>query len=389
MRVKPGLEVFLEQQLDLIQDKRVGIIVNPASINSRLEDTLDLFFNHPEINLTAVMGPQHGMRGETQDNMIEWEDYRDPVTHLPVYSLYGKTRSPTEKMLKEVDVVIFDLQDVGARYYTYIHTLALAMKSCQGQGKSFILLDRPNPINGVEVEGTVLDPDFRSFVGLYPLAMRHGMTVGELALYFNQEFHISCELEVIKMQGWAREMFFEDTQLPWALPSPNMPTADTAIVYPGMCLLEGTNVSEGRGTTRPFEISGAPWIKPLEMVKRLEQMELPGALFRPIHFTPTFHKWASQRIGGIQIQVTDRRAFRPVLTGLALLKEYREMGKDQFAWKSPPYEYEYEKLPFDILCGTDKIRKSMEAGTSLQELENSWKEELQAFREIRQKYLLY
>ena len=389
MAVKYGLEVFLEQQLELIRDKRVGIIVNPSSINSRFESTIDLFLNHPEINLSTVMGPQHGVRGETQDNMIEWEDYRDPVTDLPVYSLYGKTRSPTEKMLNQVDVLIFDLQDVGARYYTYIHTMALAMKACHNQGKSFIVLDRPNPINGVEVEGTVLDPDFSSLVGLYPLAMRHGMTVGELALYFNREFHINCDIEVIKMQGWSRELYFEDTQLPWVPPSPNMPTADTAVVYPGMCLLEGTNISEGRGTTRPFELSGAPWIEPFAMARQLKQMELPGAVFRPVHFTPTFHKWACERIGGIQIHVLGRQEFRPVLTGLVLLKVYREMGKDQFAWKNPPYEYEYEKLPFDILCGTDKLRKLIEAGASLEELEDSWRDELQAFRETRQKYLLY
>ena len=389
MAVRLGLDVLLEDQLDLVRDQRVGIIIHPASINSGLEQTQNLFFNHPSINLTTILGPQHGIRGETQDNMIEWEDYHDPVADLPVYSLYGKTRSPTEEMLRDVDVVVFDLQDVGARYYTYIHTLALAMKACREQGKSLTVLDRPNPLNGVDTEGTVLDPDFSSFVGLYPLAMRHGMTIGELALYLNGEFQIDCPLEIVKMQGWTRDMFFSDTQLPWVLPSPNMPTLETAIVYPGMCLLEGTNVSEGRGTTRPFELSGAPWIIPIRMVKELNSMELPGVVFRPIHFTPTFHKWSNERIGGVQIHVSDRAAFRPVRTGLALLKLYRQMGKDQFAWKSPPYEYEYKKLPIDILCGTDRIRQLIEADADLDELQDSWRTELQEFRIIRQKYLLY
>jgi len=389
MAVKPGLEVLLQQQIELIQGKRIGIIVNPSSINSQLEHTLDLFFSHADIELTAVMGPQHGIRGETQDNMIEWEGYRDPPTHLPVYSLYSKTRSPTQEMLADVDVVIFDLQDTGARYYTFVYTMALAMKACQQQGKSFIVLDRPNPINGIEVEGTVLDPNFSSFVGLYPLAIRHGMTVGELALYFNKEFRIHCELEVVKMGGWKREMFFEDTGLPWVLPSPNIPTVDAAVVYPGMCLLEGTNISEGRGTTRPFEFSGAPWIQPFDMIGQLGTMDLPGCVFRPIYFTPTFHKWSTQMIGGIQIHVLDRRTFRPFRTGLALLKVYRELGEEQFKWKDPPFEYEDKKLPFDILCGTDKIRKLMEADASLQEIEQSWRDELQKFREVRQKYLLY
>ncbi len=388
-RVQPGLEVLLEDQLDLIRGKRVGIIVHPSSIDSQFKHTLDLFLNHPEIELTTVMGPQHGVRGETQDNMIEWEEYSDPVNNLPVYSLYSETRSPTEKMLAEVDVVVFDLQDTGARYYTFISTMALAMKACQRQGKSIIVLDRPNPINGIDMEGIVLDPNFSSYVGLYPLAIRHGMTVGELALYFNTEFHIHCQLQVVQMHGWSREMFFEDTGLPWVLPSPNMPSVDTAIVYPGMCLLEGTNLSEGRGTTRPFEFSGAPWIQPFEAARRLEQMDLPGAVFRPISFTPTFHKWASQMIGGIQIHVVDRWAFQPFRTGLALLIAYRDMGGEQFQWKDPPYEYEYERLPFDILCGTDEVRKQIEAEASLEDIEHSWKDRLQKFGEVRQKYLLY
>ena len=389
MTVKPGLEVLLEDQLDPIQDQRVGIIVHPASVNSRLEPTGDLMFKHPGVYLTTILGPQHGIQGETQDNMIEWEDCYDPATELPVYSLYGRSRSPTREMLNGVDVLVFDLQDVGARYYTYIQTLALVMTACREQGKSLVVLDRPNPINGVDTEGTVLDPDFSSFVGLYPLAMRHGLTVGELALYLNLEFQIDCRLEIVKMQSWTRDMFFSDTRLPWVLPSPNMPTLETALVYPGLCLLEGTNISEGRGTTRPFELSGAPWITPARMVEQLDRLDLPGVVFRPVHFTPTFHKWAGESIGGVQIHVSDRAAFRPVLTGLALLTLYRQMGEDRFAWKSPPYEYEEEKLPIDILCGTDRIRQLIEAEAGLDELQDSWRTGLEEFLEIRRGYLLY
>lgn len=389
MIVTTGLELLLKERLDLLRGRGVGVIANPSSINSRFEHTVDLFFKHPEINLTAVMGPQHGARGETQDNMIEWEDYQDSVTGLPVYSLYGDTRRPSRRMLSDVDVLVFDLQDAGSRYYTFIHTMALAMQECASQGKRLVVLDRPNPINGVEVEGTVLDPMFRSFVGLYPLAIRHGMTVGELALYFNSEFNLGCSLEVVTMKGWRREMFFEDTGLPWVPPSPNIPTVDSALVYPGLCLLEGTNVSEGRGTTRPFEFSGAPWVEPQKMVERLRTLDLPGAHLRPLHFIPTFHKWSGQMVGGVQVHVLDRRRFRPFRTGLALVMIYRELGGDRFRWKDPPYEYEYEKLPFDILCGSDRVRRQIEDGSTLEELEAGWENELEQFDKVRKKYLLY
>ena len=389
MHVKLGLEVLLETRIELLRDRRIGILVHPASINSRLEHTLDLFFEHPEINLTTVMGPQHGARGETQDNMIEWHDYRDSVTSLPVFSLYSQTRKPTETMLAKIDTLVVDLQDIGSRYYTFIHTLVLTMQACQSLDKSLIVLDRPNPINGKDIEGPVLDPHFQSFVGLYPLAVRHGMTIGELALYFNQEFKIACKLEVVKMQQWDRELFFEESNLPWVLPSPNIPTIDTAITYPGMCLLEGTNVSEGRGTTRPFELSGAPWIKAKELVSRVSKIGLPGVYFRPVYFTPTFQKWAGELVEGCQIHVVDRSTFRPFRTGLALLQLYREIGEDQFQWKQPPYEYEHEKLPIDILCGTDRVRKQLEIGASVDDLEQLWDSDLERFAEVRQQYLLY
>jgi uncharacterized protein YbbC (DUF1343 family) len=389
LKIRSGLDVLLADRLSLLNGHRVGVIANPSSVDSRLRHAVDLLFDHPKVNLTAVFGPQHGARGETQDNMIEWQDYRDSLTGLPVFSLYGTTRAPTASMLSQVDVLLYDVQDVGARYYTFIYTMALAMEACGRLGKQFIVLDRPNPINGRDVEGPILDPEFKSFVGLFPLPVRHGMTVAELARYFNSEFRLGCDLETVTMEGWQREMYFEETGLPWVLPSPNMPTTDTAIVYPGLCLLEGTNVSEGRGTTRPFELSGAPWIEPSRMARALGDMNLPGAVFRPVHFIPTFHKWSGQMIGGVQIHVTDRDSFQPFLTGLSLVKVYRDQGEGRFAWNDPPYEYEYEKLPFDILCGTDRIRVQLESGAAVPDIARSWQGQLQGFASVRKKYLLY
>ncbi len=387
--VKTGLEVLLTERPDLLKGKRVGVIANPSSVNGELDHIVDLFYRRPDIELTTIMGPQHGARGETQDNMIEWEDYRDPVTGLPVYSLYGQTRKPTAEMLKNLDVLVFDVQDVGARYYTFIYTMALGMESCGEQGLEFMVLDRPNPIGGVQVEGPVLDPAFRSFVGLFPLAIRHGLTVGELARYFSGECGVECRLEVVPMKGWHRDMFFDDTQLPWILPSPNIPALGSALVYPGLCLLEGTNVSEGRGTTRPFEMSGAPWVDSDQLAEQLNCMRLPGVRFRPIHYIPTFHKWNGRMIGGVQIHVLDRHSFKPFSTGLALMMAYRELGPGEFQWKEPPYEYEYEKLPIDILLGNGKIREQIEQGESLEQIEAGWQEDLEAFRRTREKYLLY
>ena len=387
--IKTGLDVLLSARLDLIRGQRLGVIANPSSVDSGLRHIVDLLYGHPGVNLHVIMGPQHGARGETQDNMIEWLDYRDPVTGLPVYSLYGETRKPTPRMLEGLDAVIFDVQDVGARYYTFVYTMALAMEACGEQGVKFIALDRPNPINGLDVEGPVLDPEYRSFVGMFPLPLRHGMTVGELARYFADECGVRCDLEVIPMAGWERGMFFEDTGLPWVMPSPNMPTIDTALVYPGQCLLEGTNASEGRGTARPFEISGAPWLDPRLVVKRLENEHLPGAIFRPLHYIPTFHKWAGRLIGGVQIHVTDPRRYLPVRTTLALIRAYREQCEGQFEWKTPPYEYEYEKLPFDILIGNGVVRGQIENQTPVAEIEAGWREALDSFCSVRAKYLLY
>ena len=387
--MKLGLDALFESHLDLLDGARVGLIVNPASINQRFEHSADLFHQHPGINLTALFGPQHGIRGETQDNMIEWQTFRDKRTDLPAYSLYGETRKPTLEMLDAVDVLVFDVQGVGTRVYTFVYTMALAMKAARECGKRFIVLDRPNPISGTKIEGNILEPEFQSFVGMFPIPMRHGMTVGELALMFNREFGIGCELEVVKMDGWRRSMWYDDTGLPWVLPSPNIPTLDTAVVFPGSVIFEGTNASEGRGTTRPFEIMGAPYIEPDELVAKLKQEHLPGVVFRPLHFQPTFHKHAGKVCGGIQIHVTDRGSMKPVITGIAIISAIRRLYPDYFEWKQPPYEYVYGKLPFDVINGGARLREQIEAGSPLSEIEESWREGLNKFAERREEYLFY
>jgi uncharacterized protein YbbC (DUF1343 family) len=387
--MKLGLEVLLESNLNPLDGARVGLIVNPASINSHFEHAADLFYQHPRINLTALFGPQHGIRGETQDNMIEWQSFRDQRTGLPAYSLYGETRKPTPEMLDDVDVLVFDIQDVGTRVYTFVYTMALAMQAARECGKRFVVLDRPNPIGGVQIEGNILEPEFQSFVGMFPIPMRHGMTIGELALMFNREFGIGCELEVIRMEGWRRSMFYDETGLPWVMPSPNMPTLETAIVYPGSVMIEGTNISEGRGTTRPFEIIGAPFIDPYALMAELKKDHLPGVVFRLLHFQPTFHKFAGEMCGGLQLHVVDPDAFKSVITGVAIISAIRRLYPNSFAWKQPPYEYVYDKLPFDVINGSSLLREEIESQTAVAEIERRWRAQLDAFDNRRAPSLLY
>lgn len=388
-KVKLGLEVLLDARLNRLRGARVGLIVNPASINSRFHHTADLFHQNSDINLTTLFGPQHGIRGETQDNMIEWQSFRDSRTGLPCYSLYGETRKPTEDMLADIDTLVFDMPDVGTRVYTFIYTMALAMEAARECGKRFIVLDRPNPIGGLQIEGNIHEPEFRSFVGLFALPMRHGMTAGELALLFNREFGIDCDLHIIEMEDWQREMRYDETQLPWVMPSPNIPTLDTATVYPGGVMVEGTRVSEGRGTTRPFEIIGAPYIEPYALVEELKKDNLPGVVFRPAHFQPTFHKFTGQICGGIQIHVTDRDTFKPVITGVAIISAIHRLYSKDFEWQKPPYEYVHDKLPFDVINGSSSVREQIERGMTATEIENGWLEGINKFARMRSKYLLY
>ena len=388
-RVISGLEVLLTERITLLAGARVGLICNPTTVDHNLLHAADLFRAHREINLTALFGPQHGIRGETQDNMVEWEGFTDPRTGVVTYSLYGDVRQPTAEMLSGIDLLVFDIQDVGTRIYTFNYTMALAMQAARRDGKRVVILDRPNPIGGEAIEGNLLERGCESFVGLYPIPMRHGMTVAELARLFNHRFGINCELTVVPMQDYDRRMWFDETGLPWVIPSPNMPTLDTATVYPGAVLVEGTKVSEGRGTTRPFEFTGAPYIDAHELAQSLNRIGLPGVHFRPHSFQPTSQKHAGSLCHGVQIHVLDRFAFRPVITGIALIKAIHDLHPDDFAWQDPPYEYVHDRLPFDVIAGTGKLREQIEGGFSLEDIVTSWKAGESSFAEERIPYLLY
>ena len=388
-RVRLGLELFLEREVAELNGARVGLICNPSSVDHEYRHAADLFFRHAGINLTALFGPQHGIRGETQDNMIEWEGFRDPRTGVMAWSLYGEWRQPTPEMLEEVDLLVFDVQDVGTRVYTFIYTMALAMAAAKRDGKRMVVLDRPNPITGLGIEGDLLRPGTESFVGMYPIPMRHGMTAGELALMFNQQFGIGCDLQVIPMEGYRRELWFDETDAPWVLPSPNMPTVETAVVYPGTVFVEGCQFSEGRGTTRPFEINGAPYVDSHRLAEWLNGAGLPGVVFRPHSFIPTFQKHMGELCHGVQLHVTDRETFRPVISGIALIKAIHDLCPEGFAWQNPPYEYVYDRLPFDVIAGGTVLREQIEAGVDLATIAASWQSDEELFRQQRKPFLLY
>ena len=377
-----GIEVLLEQRLDLLRGKRVGLVTNATGLDSRFRSDVDRFATHPDFTLVALFGPEHGVRGDVQAG-DKVASSRDAATGLPVHSLYGAHREPTPAMLAGIDVLVFDIQDVGARFYTYPYTLAGVMRAARRAGIPVIVADRPDPLGGVEVEGPVLDPALASFVGLYPIPIRHGMTIGELALLFNAEFGIGAEPHVVAMQGWRRGDEPLRGVLPWVPPSPNMPTPDTALVYPGMGLLEGTNVSEGRGTTRPFETIGAPWVDARALAERLNAMALPGVRFRPTWFTPSFSKHAGRACGGVQLHVTDRAAFRPVRTGVAVLKALHDQHPQDFDFLpgKPPF--------FDRLAGVPWLREAILRGDTLDAIEARWQAPLADFLRLRQRHLLY
>lgn len=386
--VQSGLEVLVHRQPALLRRLRVGLLAHQASVDSRYRHAALLLGDLRGVKLTALFAPEHGLWGAAQDH-ARVAAARDPVTRRRVWSLYGARRAPTRRMLSGLDALVVDLQDVGARYYTFVWTMALAMRACARGGVRVIVLDRPNPLGGARVEGNVPDPAFASFVGLHPLPARHGMTIGELAAYLNEEHALGCDLTVVPMRGWRRGMLWEDTGLPWVAPSPNMPTPDTARVYPGGCLIEGTNLSEGRGTTRPFEWIGAPYLDCHRYAEALDALGLPGVHFRPARFQPTFHKWAGRVCDGVQVHVTDRGRFKPFLTGLAEIAIARRQAGRRFAWRRPPYEFERRRLPIDILCGTDAVRAALEGGASLAALERSWQHGLARWVRARAPYLAY
>lgn len=388
-RTRPGIEILVTDKAALLSGQRIALVCNQASILPDLSHAADVFSERSDINLTTLFGPQHGARGDVQDNMIETGHAVDSRTGLPVYSLYSETREPTDKMLENVDTIVFDLQDVGCRIYTFVYTMANCMRAAARYGKRVIVCDRPNPINGSAIEGNITESEFTSFVGQFALPTRHGMTVGELAMMFNEHFGIGCELEIVKMEGWTREMWGDETGLPFVMPSPNIPTVDTCVVFPATVHLEGTELSEGRGTTKPFELNGAPFIDPYEWKAALDLFDFPGVSFRPCYFQPTFQKWARQTCGGVQIHVTDREAFTPVIVGIAMVKTAYDLYTDSFEWKREAYEYVFDKNPFDVVCGTDSIRRAIEGGVALDEIGSTWQAGLKAFEQLRKTFLLY
>jgi uncharacterized protein YbbC (DUF1343 family) len=384
-----------DQEFAPLRGMRIGLVTHPAAVDCQFRHACELLAAARDVQLVALFGPEHGLLGEAQD-LIGVQDGQDPHSGLRVYSLYGDTfesLSPTDEQLDGLDALVIDLQDVGSRYYTFQATMLLCQQAASRLKLRTIVLDRPNPLGGEAVEGPMLQPAYKSFVGIHPLATRHGMTIGELARLYQAELGLTGEVQVIPCEGWRREMDFEQTGLPWVLPSPNMPTVDTAFVYPGQCLLEGTNLSEGRGTTRPFELCGAPWIDARKLCRRLAQEAAPsrlsGVAFRPAWFRPTFHKFAGKTCGGLQIHVTDRKSFQPVRTGLAVLAALRELSSDCFDWRRDPYEFVVEHLAIDLLFGSDRERLALEKGESLRAMTRDWEAEEEAFRQRRQAFLIY
>jgi len=381
--LKLGLDVFLEKYVNQYKGKRIGLITNLTGVNKNLIPTIDLLYEHPDIQLTALYAPEHGIRGDAKEGEeIGFSiDFR---TNLPVYSLYGETKKPTKEMLEPVDVLIFDLQDIGARYYTFIYTMAYVMEACRDYGKEFVVLDRPNPISGRKREGNLIEDGIRSFVGLFPIPNRHGLTVGEIAQLYKYEFGINCELTVVPMEGWKRSMFYDETGLFWVSPSPNTTNLDMCLLYPGTCLVEGTNLSEGRGTTRPFEFIGAPFIDGYNLAKRFNENQLPGVIARPVSFKPTYSKHEGVTCSGIQLHVTNRKELEPVKTGIILLSNIAEMYPNEFQFISNSNG----KYFFDLLAGTLILRSQILEGNVEEFFERS-KEQLDKFEKQCQTYYLY
>lgn len=386
--VRTGLDVIAAGGGPALAGARVGLLANQASVTSSLEHARDVL-RRRGMELACLFGPQHGPAGQTQANMIEWEGYRDPELGIPVHSLYGGSREPTAEMLEGLDALVIDLPDVGARPYTYVWTGLLTMRACAAAGVRAIVLDRPNPIGGAAVEGPLLGAGFESFVGLRRLVMRHGMTIGEVLAMLRSEDRLDGPFEIVPAEGWRRSMHFEDTGLPWVPPSPNIPTPRTALLYAGTVLLEGTNISEGRGTTTPFELVGAPWIDPRGFARALGKTRVEGAVFRPAVFRPTFDKHAGEDCGGVQIHVTDRSVFRPVACAVSVILAASAQHPEGFRWAEPPYEYETVKPPIDILYGGTGLREAAASGTEPGRLASVWVPDERAFAERRRSFLLY
>ncbi len=385
----PGIDTLINNPPKYLHENRIGLLCNPASINQNLNHSRDVIHRNFPGQLTALFSPQHGFFAEKQDNMIESEDIYDTVLHIPVFSLYGTTRMPTKEMFDHIDILLIDLQDVGTRVYTFIYTMSHCLEAAKKFGKKVIILDRPNPINGITTEGNCLVPSCSSFVGRYPIPMRHGLTIGELALLFNEHFNIECNLEVIPITGWDRKMYFKDTGLVWIPPSPNLPTPTSAMVYPGQVIWEGTNISEGRGTTQPFEVFGAPFLNPEKIISFIGDNPFPGIFLRPVSFEPTSNKWARQVCKGFQIHVTAPDMYHSYCVSLKLLQAIIHFHGNTFEWKNPPYEYEYERSPIDLIIGDSEVRKRIENLEDINTIQLSWEDGLNSFLEISKKFHIY
>jgi uncharacterized protein YbbC (DUF1343 family) len=382
-----GIDRLLKDDFRPVQKLQIGLLSNISCCDSTLEPTVSLFEKSKRIRLKALFAPEHGFYTALQDQ-VKSPDLRYHEK-FPIFSLYGRKRKPALRTLKELDAIVIDLPDIGTRYYTFLWSAIIMIGEAAKIHKRILVLDRPNPLNGVTVEGPSIDPGYESFVGLYSLPVRHGMTIGEMCTMLNQEYDLGADITVIKLQDWSRAEYADGVGGIWTMPSPNMPNFSTALVYPGMCLLEGTNISEGRGTTRPFEILGAPWVQPYQLVRVLEKCSIRGAVFRPTFFIPTFHKYCDQLCGGIAVHITNRRQFAPVRTGIQIIEKIHELYPDKFRWRQPPYEFEKEKMPFDILIGNSWVRKAIEKHASITSIEKRWQNELLRFKRLRRKYLLY
>ncbi len=388
-KVLTGLDCLKTEHFKDFQGKRLGLLSNQASIDSRFMHAKDIISDRYPSQLKALFGPQHGYGCEEQDNMIETGHSCDNVLKIPVFSLYGESRTPLREMLDLIDVLIIDLQDVGTRVYTFASTMLNCLRAVKSAGKKVVVLDRPNPLGGETLEGNILVPELYSFVGPYAFPMRHGLTMGEMAKIFNEALNIECELKVIPMKGWRREMLWPETGLTWVMPSPNMPLVETAFVYPGQVIWEGANISEGRGTCRPFEIFGSPFLKTEIIKERIPKESIKGCFLREISFKPTFNKWEGRACRGFMMHIIDMRLFRPYLVSIAILKAIIETHGDDFKWKEPPYEYVYDKLPIDLILGNSDLRKDIERGEDLSALDRKYLSDYTEFAEWRRPYLLY
>ena len=386
--IRTGLETLYTAKPDCLKDRRLGLLANPASVDHTFTHAKDVINALFPGQLKALFSPQHGFFAEKQDNMIESGHAWDPELDIPVFSLYSDTRIPTPDMFAPIDTLIIDIQDVGTRVYTFIYTISYCLETAAALGKSVVILDRPNPVGGTQVEGNMLEPDCASFVGRFPIPMRHGLTVGEISQYFNDAFDIGCDLTIIQMDGWKRDMYWQDTGLAWIAPSPNLPTPFSAMVYPGQVIFEGTNISEARGTALPFEQFGAPYVDALAIKQRIGN-SLPGIFLRPVCFEPTSGKWAKQVCRGFHIHITDRQAYKPYLSALVFVQQILKSHPDDFKFKTPPYEYEYERLPMDLILGSTSVRKALEDTADIRDIEQTWQKKLDRFKQESERFYLY